>query len=120
MINKIKQAAPLKLIHSSKPAKNDLGGQSGEAFSRHPSQKDTSSEHSKTAPEAHKNELDPDESPIATQASVNEQVGLTTVVKEWLEEGKGNLTSVSKSKVSLKYQGESASAKGMLLNKKIS
>ena len=120
MINKVKQAAPLKLVHSSKRAKNDLGGQSGEAFSRHQTDKEDPHSQKAISAETVKNELDPDEAPTLNQAPINEQLGLTTVVKEWLEEGKGSQSSVSKSKASMKYQGESAPAKGMLLNKKIS
>lgn len=120
MINKVKQAAPLKLVHSSKQAKNGLGGQSGEAYSHSPPQKEQPQSQKNDASPVPKHELEPTENQVTQEGLIDEQVGLTIVVKEWLEEGKGAQTSTSKARASLKYQGESAPAKGMLLNKKIS
>lgn len=119
LINKVKPPIPLKLVQSSQQAKNDLGGQSGEAYSQNPAPSAPAEE--PAAP----SELPGDPEAVAAAGSlpnpdtIGDQVGLTQVVKEWLEEGK-TAHGISRRKMSARYQGESAPAKGMLLNKKIS
>lgn len=119
LINKVKPPVPLKLVHSSQESKNDLGGQSGESYSAPPDPSEAPPR-PETPVEA---TADPETAAAAGSVPdpqiIQDQVGLTAVVKEWLEESKPS-NSISRSRLSVKYQGESAPAKGMLLNKKIS
>jgi hypothetical protein len=119
LIQKVKPPGILKLVHSSKQTKTDLGGQSGESFSRHQTQKEPTPESAKALVPELSNATDVDAPPLET-APIDHQVGLTQVVKEWIEAGKAGGNSINAQKLSIKYQGESAPAKGMLLNKKIS
>lgn len=118
MINKVKPPNTLKLVRSSKEAKNDLGGQSAESYSKDSKPKEAQPEAKNEAPKDAQSE-DKKEEGSGEAANIGDQVGLTNVVKEWLEEGKAE-NGISRQKVSQRYQGESAPAKGMLLNKKIS
>lgn len=123
MIQKVKPPAALKLVHSSGQTKNDLGGQSGNAYQQNPPSAEESQSQRNDAGNgngASELGLKDTENPSSSAVPVTEQVGLTHVVKEWLSEKHAPASNPSASKVSEKYLGASSPAKGMLLNRKLS
>lgn len=119
MIDKVKPPASAVPIRSSPEAKNDLGGQAGNAYSGPSDQRsDREAGSDSRSEESHLKLVHSSDAPSEPDpAHIQDQIGLTQVVKEWMESAPQS-QNLSAQSLTQKYQGESAPAKGILLNKK--
>lgn len=115
MIHKVNRPPALSLISTSKRAENDPGGSQGSGlFYDGPPQQQSPEE----KPEQNSEPVVEEKRvKLAVVMSV-EQPGMTEVVKDFLEQ-KHETPAVNQAGLTTKYSNDSATAKGLLLNKKV-
>jgi hypothetical protein len=117
LIHKVNRPELQLIISSPKATENDPGSSQGGgvAYEKLPQPKDSESEPKESRP--HEVGASPTETPTEDPvASLNEQIGLGEMVREFKESHKPQPVRPG---LATHYQSESGNAKGLLLNKKV-